>query len=246
MFTISQIHSFLDFLSNQQQQAFYPPATIDSFLDFYQMALFGKLTGRPEINSGYFPPQKSGVTQDQWNDDALTPFKVTIPFLYADTPNGMLTLPTNYVRLNSLYTQTFNNKVSLNGVPGGVKYSGVQILGDDLIPKRLNDQINAPTIGSPIGQWAGVSSGQYQIQLYPKQPMAGFYTYLRRPAVPLYAFTQVGRVITQNVPDSVNLEWNDEVQIEIVVATLQAFGLNTNDSNLLQMAQVTTKEGVIP
>jgi hypothetical protein len=243
VFSIAQIHNFCNFLSNQQQQVFFAPADIDSFLDFYQMALFSKLTGRPEANTGYYPPQKSGVAQDQWANDALTPFKVTNPFLYPDTPGGVLTLPSNYVRLNSLYVQTFSNKNS------DIKYSGVQILADDLIPKRLADQINTPTLGDPIGQWIGVTNAtppQYLIQLYPKQPMSGFYTYLKRPPVPLFSFTQVGRVITQDVAASVNLGWNDEVQIQIVMATLQALGINTNDTNLLSISNYASKGGATP
>lgn len=239
MYTIDKVHTIIFFLANKQQNAFFNHGDVDTFLDFYQMALFSKLTGRPEANSGYYPPQKSGVRQDQWFNDALNPFKKTVNFLYPDNPLGLLTFPADYIRLNAIFTQGFDNKSS------EVKYNGVQVLGDDLVSERLGSQILPPSLGKPFGQWLGVNSANnYLLQLYPKQPQAGYYNYLSRPPVPVYNYTMSGRQVVFNPTGSVNLLWNDELQTQIILSTLQALGVNTADQNLIQLSQLKQKEGV--
>ncbi|MGH7239743.1 MAG: hypothetical protein ACREHG_06710 [Candidatus Saccharimonadales bacterium] len=240
MYQINQIHDILFFLADKQQNQFFSHEDVDLFLDFYQMALFSKLTGRPEANAGYFPPQKSGVRQDQWFNDALNPFKKVVNFLYEDAPGGVITLPTDYIRLNSLYTQLYSNKSS------EIEYKGVQVLGDDLVADRLSSQILTPSLGKPFAQWIGTNtSNNYLIQLYPKQPMAGYYNYLSRPATPKYNYTMNGRQVVFEPEGSVDLAWNDELQIQIIMSTLQALGINSSDQTLIQLSQLKQKEGAV-
>ena len=237
-YTIQQVHTIIFFVANKQQNAYFSHEDVDMMLDFRQMALFSKLTGRPEANTGYLNPA-GGLKQDQWFNDAITPFKAMVNFLYADTPNGVLTLPVDYVRLNSLYTQTSSN------VSSDVKYNGVQLLGDDLIPDRLGSQILAPSLSKPCGAWLGINaSNQRQIQLYPMQPMAGYYTYLKRPPTPKFNYTLNGRQVVYNPVGSQDLLWNDELQAQIIMATIQDLGLNTNDQSLIQFSEIKQQGGV--
>lgn len=241
MYTIDKIHNLIFFIANKQQNAFFSHDDVDMLLDMCQMGVFSKLTGRPEANTGFFPPQKSGVKQDQWFNDALNPFKKPpIKFLYSDTPSGILTLPSDYIRLNSIYTQVSSNKNS------DVQYNGVQILGDDLIADRLNSKILTPSLGKPFGSWAGVNgSGNSLIQLYPKQPQAGYYTYLSRPVAPLYSYTMNGREVVFNPTASKNLAWNDELQLKIMLATMQMLGINISDPSIVQLSELKQKEGIV-
>lgn len=240
-YTIQQIHNFIFLLANKQQNAFFSHEDVDGFLDFYQMSILDKMTGRPEANRGNVNPVSS-ISQKQWDNDALNPFKKKVTFLNADSPLGLLTLPSDYFRFKSLYFQTYNN------ISQDIKPKGVQILGDDLIPKRLGSFL-LPVNKNPFGEWiASVdSSGNpvYQIQLYPKQASAGYYTYLSRPLVPKFNYTLNGRQVVFVPTGSQNLLWNDAVQTRIVIATLQALGLNATDQQLIQLSQVKQSEGVL-
>lgn len=240
MYTIDQIHNLILFIANKQQNDFISHDDIDSQLDLHQMAYFSKLTGRPEANKGYFSPQKSGVRQDQWFNDALNPFKKTINFLYEDTPNGLITLPNGYMRLNSLYIQYFDNRTSK------IKYKGVQILGDDLIPDALSDPLSPLSIKNAFGEWSGINTnGNSLIQLHPSQPMAGRFTYLSRPPIPKYYYVMNGRQVVFNPALSTNLLWNDEIQIAIIMSTMQTIGLNISQPELIQFSEMKQQGGTV-
>lgn len=239
-YSIQQVHNLIFFFARKQQNAFFSHDDVDMLLDFYQMAVFSKMTGRPEGQPGMMPLPQTGYGQTQYFDDALSPFKKTVNFLYADTPKGLITLPSNYERLTSIYAIVSNNAT------GQTDHKGIQVLTEDQVPGRLDSQILPPSLSKPFAVFAGVnSSGGYQIQLYPNQPMAGVYTYFMRPPAPKFSYTMNGRQVVFNQAGSTNLLWNDEVQVNLILATLQAVGVNITDQIIEQLSQIKQKEGAV-
>lgn len=237
--TIQQVHNIIFLLIRKEQNVFATHGDVDTLLDFYQMGIFSKFTGSPEEQVGVLPMMKSGYGQTQYFDDAMTPFKNTVQFLYEDTPGGLITLPTNYERLTGIYSVTTNNKTDQ------VKHNKITILSEDQMSDRLDSEILPPSISKPVGVFLGQTGSQYQIQLYPKQPMAGVYSYFSRPVPPFYSYTMNGRQETYNPSTSKSMQWNDEIQVQIIMSTLQGLGINIGDNTLIQLSQMKQLGGVV-
>lgn len=218
--TIQDIHSWLDFVCNKAQGSYFTPPEKDAALDRAQMAYFNTLY------SEYAIAEKL--------QDALSPFKTKFPFLTSDTVTGLLAFPADYQYL--LAVQIVVVDVTRN------KYRPVKILSEDELAYRLSSQLRPVSANKPVGMIAGRVSATTLLQLYPEVPMAGTAFYLRRPAVPVYAFTQTGRTIAYDASASIQLEWNETEINEILMRTLELLGISEPDETIMQYANAKQKE----
>jgi hypothetical protein len=58
--------------------------------------------------------------------------------------------------------------------------------------------------------------------------------FLRRPAAPVYGYSQVSRVITYNSGTSTQLEWNDLFINLVIYRALSVLGVQLSDEKLAQ------------
>ncbi len=73
--------------------------------------------------------------------------------------------------------------------------------------------------------------------IYPQQTQTGFYYYLRHPANPVLAVTQVGRAISYDPTNSVQLELNQAFWDNVIAKLLSFFGLNMSEKEVSGFAQ---------
>mgnify|MGYP003342622163 FL=1 len=81
------------------------------------------------------------------------------------------------------------------------------------------------------------------IQLFPEVASTGAVYYFKRPAVPVFGYTQSGRTITYNAGTSTQLEWRDQDINNIIVIALQYYGLNMKAQDIVQFGQVKEAQG---
>lgn len=161
---------------------------------------------------------------DQTVVDALSPFKVRTQFTSAS--DGQVTMPTDYQHLLGGVFTVFGSTVNT-----------VHFVNDDELSDALTNQLRAVTTGRPIAVDSALG-----FQLYPQIQQTGFYTYLRLPVTPVYAYTQVGRVITYDPANSVQLEYYDVYIDNIISRAMGYLGIYLDDQAVQQFAQLQEQQ----
>lgn len=213
---IEDVHKWINFVADKSIDNYFTSDEIDRALDRGQMA--------------YFNLQYSYFVMAQKLNDSLSPFKEKYDFLTSDSAGGLLTMPDGYMYLTGGYTVVVIN--------GNARNKSLKIIAEDEIGYRLDSKLRPVSVSKPVA----ALSGKGKIQLYPKTPMAGTLFYLRRPAVPKFAYTQVGRVITYDDVNSVQLEWGESEIGEIMIRALEYLGVNAQDQTVTQFADIKSKE----
>lgn len=149
--------------------------------------------------------------------DALSVFKTRVQF---NAVGGVVDYPSDYLHLLAgVYTVT------------GSTVNPVVFVNEDELPDALTSQLRPVTTANPIA--LDYASG---FQIYPQTTQVGFYTYLRRPATPVLAYTQVGRTITYDANASIQLEFSASYINNIMARALKPFGINLSETDVQQYA----------
>lgn len=150
--------------------------------------------------------------------DALRQLRVFYQF--TSTSAGFVTFPSDYIHiLGSPYTVT------------GSTVNPVTFLNEDEISKAFISQIRAISNTYPVA--VDTSTG---FSVYPQQTQIGYFWYLKRPAQPVYGFTQSGRVITYDSSTSTQLEFSDPYVNHILAHALKYSGVNLDDKGISDFA----------
>jgi hypothetical protein len=157
--------------------------------------------------------------------DSLKPFKI-IQYQFTSASDGSVSFPSNYVHfLDGAFTVYGSTVNQINFINGDEK------------AKVLTNQLRAISLSNPVAE--DNSTG---FQLYPQSTQTGFYNYLRRPAVPVYAYTQVGRVITYDSNNSTQLEWQDNYIDNIIARAMAYLGINLSENEVVQFSQLKQQQ----
>lgn len=218
--TIFDIHNWIDFLTNKAQGVYYTHEEKDMALDRAQMQ--------------YFNEQYAYYALAQKVQESLSPFKTKYTFLTSDTPSGLLTTPSGYQYLIG------GRVIYMDG--SHTRYKSLKVLSSDELAYRLDSQLRPVTATKPVAVMAGKVSGISLIQLYPKQTFAGEIDYLKRPAVPKYAYTQSGRTFTYDSINSVQMEWGESELNEIIIRSVSFLGISIDDQLRTQYAEAKSKQ----
>lgn len=227
---INDIHNVILFYLNKDQQGFVTHEEIDLALDRAQMTLFNTYHSNPKLPAR---TQAEVYGESQRIDDALSPFKEKYTFNGGLTPSGVITLPTNYMHLISLYTTVYNSQLGRN------VYSAVQVLSEDELIDRLESQVIPVSADDPVA----IMNKQNKIQLFPEVTSTGAVYYFRRPVPPVFAYTQSGRNIIYDSANSVQLEWREMDINNIIISALQFYGLNLTSQDIVQFAAAKDAQG---
>ena len=227
---IQDIHNTILFILDKEQNGFTTHEEIDEMLDNAQMVLFNQYFNNPKVPAS---AQPQSYTQNQRVHDSLSAFKKLQTFTTANTPSGVLTLPADFMNLLSLYTTVYNNTLGRN------VYSAVQVMPEDELIVRLESQVIPVGNDEPIA----IMNRENKIQLFPETTHNGGVYYLRRPLAPLFDYTQVGRTVTYNSGNSIQLEWKPNDLMNIITIALQYIGINLSSADVVQYADAKEKQG---
>lgn len=170
--------------------------------------------GQMDAFEDYF--KQYGV--DQTIHDALKPFRVYYQF--TSSTDGFVTYPAAVVHLlGSPWTVT------------GSTANPIRFVNEDELPTLFNSQLRPITNTYPIA--VDTAAG---FSIYPQQTQIGYFVYLRRPILPVYSYTQVGRVITYNSASSTQLEWNEVYWNNIIARALKYVGVNMSEKEVSDFA----------
>lgn len=209
---INQIQSIVSYIIRMQRGAFQTFAQVDTMLHESQMDLYESFWKQYEI-TGVLP-------------EALEPFKSRFSFSYATSVNGLVSKPDDYGRFLNGYSITLDNA---RAIPRRNKLTPVN---EDEIVDALNNQVRPVSVTYPL-----IVKGATKFVIYPQQPQAGEINYLITPAPPVFAYSQVGRVITYLPNSSTQLLWDDTRINDVILGALSYIGINLNESAITAYAE---------
>lgn len=210
---ISEIHDFIDLMTSQERGGFSTPAEIDSALDRASMSYF----------SFYRPKYAKDITAKE----ALSPFRVKYPFTTDGQGRITLTAGQLFISLLAMEVEVYDPDTASSYNP--TRTYDVQFPNEDELAERKNSHIDPPKTTAPIADIVGV--GWYN--LYPQQVHSGNVYFMKRPAVPLFSYSQVGRVITYLPNSSVQLEWTEPYLNDVIFLALRYLGINLDNDKLV-------------
>lgn len=162
--------------------------------------------------------------QTQTIHDALRPFRVYYQF--TSDSSGHVTFPSNYLHmLGSAWTVT------------GSTANEITPKNEDEWLNTINSSLRAPSNTYPVSR-----ETIYGFMIVPQQTQIGFFTYLRRPTIPVYGYTQNGDAITYNPATSVQLDWNDNYINLIISKALIYCSVFMNEQEVLAFASQYQQE----
>lgn len=224
-YTIEQVHSRFLQLIDKEKNGYVTHAEIDNLLDIAQME---------ELNELYGNPRKDGVPmhlgRSQSINDQLSPFIKTYSLNSGNTVSGVVSTPEDYLFGLTLYLH--------RPVDATYEKRFITPITEEELSYRLTSQILAPSTTNPVYvQRAG------KLQVFPSNTFAGELVYLKRPEKPVFAYNQVGRVITYDEYYSTQLEWRDSSINNIIYRAISIGGFILADQSSMQFGDVKQKEG---
>ena len=221
---ISQIYDLMEFVVRKYKGGSF--VTIDEAMETLDTA---QLTCLEE----WFAP----YGENQILHDAILPFK--IDYVFVSDVSGRVTYPSDYLHLvSNVYTSigSTRNKVTFKN--------------EDEWVDATNSQLRAPSATAPIARdvskynsSTGVNDGGFVI--FPFTLQAGTFTYLQRPPTPVYAYTQVGRVVTYDPANSVQLQWTDAFVNKVIAKALKYWGIDLDEQGVSAFAESMDKENSV-
>lgn len=156
--------------------------------------------------------------------DAIRKLRTQVQF--SCDSGGNVTFASDYLHMiGSPYTVT------------GSTVNAIRFVNEDELPYALTSQLRAVSTTKPIAK--DTATG---FQIFPQSVQIGFYVYLRRPASPVFGYTQSGRTITYNSNTSTQLEFTDVYINNIISRALKFWGINMAEADIQQFAQLQTLE----
>ncbi len=252
--TIKQVHDFILFLIRKEQTGHLSHSEIDLALDAAQMDYYNKLVGYISEGHEANPTRKIFYGKSKAIHTHLMPFKTTYQYNSNDYdsttnehgtgPEGEVVMPSDFECMVSLHSQEYSNALLKN------VYRPVEFLNEDELSERLDSDILPITDTYPVAVLRGVGGevnsidigSKYKVQLWPKNGQNGEYTYLKRPASPVFAFALSGRTVSYDASGSTQLEWNDSATYNIIYKTCEILGVTIEDEVAVQYAQYKKTE----
>lgn len=162
--------------------------------------------------------------QTQRLHDALQPFQIDVVF--TSDSGGNVQYPDDYQHLLAKhYTVT------------GSTVNDITFVQDNELAFALRSQLRPVTDEYPIA--IETKDG---FCIYPQKVQRGIYSYLKRPATPVYGYTQSGRQITYNPNTSVQLEWNEGYINNIIAKSLRYVGIYMAEQEISQFAEIYNQQ----
>lgn len=250
--TIAEVHNLFYLIYDKEQNGHLPHEEVDNLLHLGSISYFSLLVGnmRQYQPGRPVPPIHDGATGRV--SDELNPFRSSVDFMdipfnlttarYGVLPEGVLVLPDDIEFMESVDAYVMEDgQLVLKPVHVVTTDEWARRAGSSLIPVSKSTAI-AKHIGSG-GTVNSVDVGKRKkLRLLPKD-VSGQFSYLRSPIKPWFKYILNGRVVTQDVAGSVDLEWGTSATVNIIKRALSLAGVKEESMALLNsMTGMDNKE----
>ena len=211
------------------------PEQWELMLHVAQLKHYKRKLGLPEeYRPGQPMPTQAFEITKRISDD-LSPFMVEIG------RNGQLPLPVSAQGEATLPADFFYPTGILYNLitPKGIKPKNVPLLTDKEWNETMSSQIIKKTKQYPI---ANIKNGY--IRFAPLNLQFVDFTYLREPVRPVYAFTNTGGLMQYDNANSVQLEWDELNQLDIMYMLLGDLGVVVSKKEIVDYGEKVKERGI--
>ncbi len=216
-YTIQTIHDDILFLIDKEQNGHTSHEEIDQALHISQM----------EALATYV----KGLGTSTYINDAISPFIYKETYNTGATTGGAVTLPSGFMKTVSLFALVYNNDTLVTD------RIFIEPVTEEQLPDRLLSQVLPISVRQPV-----YVQRQAALQVYPASAFNGELIYVKEPAKPVFAYSQVGRVITYDSGSSTNLQWRPTELNGIIYRAIEILGFNLNDLPTIQFGDKKKNE----
>lgn len=230
---IDQVHDIILFCLSAERNGEKTHAEIDRALNKASYAHFNELYNNPKRWSVNKQTGEIYYGGSQRINDALSPFKKVQSYSTGDTPSGLLTLNADFLHLISIVATVFNNDLSRN-----VRYQ-VAVVNEEEIADAFESQVSPVGLTNPFA----IMNSENKVQLFPESTQSGKVYYFKKPVECEFAYTQSGRAVTYDEPNSTDLEWNDLETYNVITMALKDLGLSLSSDQVINYANMKQSQG---
>ena len=232
---LGQLYNFLRFISNKEQMGdSISPSAYNTMLRASNLDLFKRMYGIPERYQPGMPITNISFELTQKLIDSTTTFKRINDIVTDD--NGKVAYPDDYVHITAVLSKRYERDGDCDFE---TYYGSTEELKESQLADRLSNSITMPTRRD-----AAYILNSNHIQFYPQE--RGSYTirYIRLPKTPYFAYDVIDDEIVYNPTDSTEIEWGEELHLDIARQCLVYMGKNLGDESLRQYAEQHNETGV--
>ena len=173
------------------------------------------------------PRQSFDITQKITED--LRPFKVDM------SGNGMLM----FYNGRASYPDRYYYPSSMSAMRDDGRLKRVRFVTDQQWDEMMGNYVDVPNDEYPIATFQND-----HIQIAPQNITKAKFVYLRLPNRPVYAVKLNGNASVYDSHSSVQLEWDEINQIDIIAILLSDLGLSLKREDILQIAEKQKLQGI--
>lgn len=214
--SIDEIYKIILYIAGKDQKGNITPASFNLLINESSLEYFNFLIGGVEQFQYGSPKARIELGQNRDLMQRLAPFIPSPSSLAVDATTGKLNYPTDYVAVVAL-TKSDANKTAIKWVQ--------------------SDELNAhlSSVIDPIPDYPIYLTEATNFQFYPVTIGTVLLSYLHKPVTAVWAFTLDGngRPI-YNAGASVDLNWKEIDQSEIIARCLRKIGVNLNQRDIQQ------------
>jgi hypothetical protein len=260
--TVAEIYDLLNYISNKSQTGnTLTPKEFNSVIHAAQLRHFKRKVGLPEEYQPGAPVPRQSFEITQKITDDLMPFKV-----YMGAPNTMpLSIASNGTAIvpGDMY---YPSALSYDYFPVGCNTDPEKRMIDVLTDAQWDD-IAGNSLKRPTSKYPVCNFQSGYIRFLPKDLQFVHFVYLRYPVKPVYDYYikangeyvylapgqayalqpgeegSQGQINTTVVSQSVEIEWDEVNQLDIIYLMADFVGINLREMPLMQYANMMKQQG---
>jgi len=254
--TLQTFLDYINFITNKDPIGeTLTPEQYNTLLPYVNYKYYKRLYGLPDDYQVSAPFSKVAWELTQNVTDSLSTFKVLRDYknnpLMLDS-NGRANYPSDYFHVSSMrYKKLTNANCGVDE-----RWSDIEIVFDNQLGGRLSNSITNPTKDNPICCFYNT-----YIQFYPTDIQSVEFTYLRKPATPIYDYyidttteeqiylapgetsPSTGADPANHLSTSVEFEWTDSDIVDLAQIMLKELGINLRSEELQTFALMQQQQG---
>lgn len=227
MLSIDDIYQLVQKLANKYKQGYLSPDEFNQFFNSSQRELYNDLIGRPEGYGLGKPISKISKGFTKTIEEKIAPFMKQVS-IAVNPSTSQLPKPSDFSRHVSL--RSSNDMTTVR-----------RVFPDRLV-SFLNNSINVVSITNPIYEEFNTYYQLYPLQVWTNQSFNLNYYFL--PPISTWAYTLDSNGLPVYDPvNSIQPLWYDSEKNDLVMRTLQYFGVNLSNVFIEQYSEQQKQQG---
>lgn len=236
MALLNELYEFTQDVAKKQQRGYISFGDFTTYINQCQNDHFVECFGNPNTYQQGRAKAAINASETTINRDALSPFDKSL--IVTPDAVGKYILPTDYRHFQAAYSIEPKNQDHCEELPRGiVRWKMIKELRHFEIAQALNSVNYMPSYEFP-----NLVFGSNYLIVYPNDLGKIEFVYYSNPLPAKLAYTVVQNKQVYNATNTVELEWGEDEQRQIIKKVWSYIGMNLGDSELVQFSEMKAKQ----